>query len=157
MDRRRLVLLAALLSLALLAPGCPPAGDLGLPCTLVRKNPDGGKPIPIKEGDIRAGRDFVSFGATGCEDLTCVRDLTYPPKPDKPNDDATGYCSRQCAEGTTCQSADKNVVLNCRALILDSVTLQALCQDNPDKCRTYFGTVTSPYFCAQGSVIDAGM
>jgi hypothetical protein len=156
MDRRRLVTAGSLLLLAVGVAGCPPATDLGVPCTLVRRNPDGGSPVNILEEEIRAGRDVVSFGSTGCEDLTCVRDLTQPARPDTPKSPAQGYCSRQCAEGTsTCASSDGKTYY-CRALIMDSVTLQALCQDNPDKCRNYFGTITSPYFCAQGAVVDAG-
>ncbi len=157
MDRCRLVAVAVITFSVLGLAGCPADTDLGDLCTLVRKNPDGGKPVALQEKDIKAGRDYVSFGYTGCEDLTCVRSLTTPLNLAEPDAPAAGRCSRQCVEGTTCPSNVKNVTLSCRALILDEVTLQAFCAANPDKCRSYFGAVTSPYFCAADAPPDAGM
>lgn len=149
----------ALLALLTMLEACRSPTDLGNPCIMVKKNPDGGTTaVAIKEGELPdGGKDFISFGAAGCENLVCVRDSAFPRNPD-PNADALGYCSSPCAANSgTCPSAnsadDNNPArrLNCRALLLDELTLAAICSSDPAKCFQYFGGTTSPYFCARGN------
>ncbi|GMU58380.1 MAG: adventurous gliding motility lipoprotein CglD [Myxococcales bacterium] len=149
----RLTIAAALFAGALLVTGCKPATDLNTPCRLVKRNPDGGAPLPIPEKDVAArvdaNKDFLSFGTVECEDLVCVRDTGF--KSDAgPDDPAFGYCSRSCAEGSSCPSQDSSLDdgpnrLRCRALLLDAETLAELTRQglNP-------GNVRDPYFCARG-------
>lgn len=155
----RLFFWMALLALLTVLEACRSPNDLGNPCVLVKKNPDGGSaPVAIKEGELPdGGKDFISFGAAICENLVCVRDSTFPKNPD-PNADALGYCSSPCAANSgTCASAnsanDSNPALrlNCRALVLDELTIAAICAADPAKCYQYFGGTTSPYFCARGT------
>jgi hypothetical protein len=138
---------------------------LGVPCNLVRRNPDGGASLLIREGEIPDGGrtvDFISFGATECEDLVCVRDGNVP-FTGQPQAPAVGYCSRACVPGSSIgcpakDSADDNnpaKKLTCRSLILDETTLALLRSTDPAKFHQYFGETTSPYFCAR-SAPDAG-
>ena len=138
---------------------CKISTDLGTPCFLVKANPDGGTTaVRLREGDLPdAGKDFIAFGATECEDLVCVRDSNYPRNSD-PNANATGYCSRACVPTSgACPAAnssddnDPNKKLNCRALLLDDQTIAAICTQDPAKCNQYFGGTRSPYFCARGT------
>lgn len=140
--------------------GCTPASDIGNPCILVRKDPtdtdpaDGTRSIPIKEKEIQAGKDFVSFGATECEDLVCVRGAATEPNPN-PEADATGVCSKPCLQTseTSCATGnaelDKSSPFVCRSLLLDETTLAAIKQADPQKYAQYFGDTQSPYFCAK--------
>ncbi len=167
MTHRALLALPALLWIA----ACGVPTDLGRPCVLVKRAaattlPDGGVVAAadggtafITEGEIQAGKDFISFGATECEDLVCVRDSTTErPANAKDTDPANGYCSKPCAQGSTrsCPAADpahdKNAALRltCRPLLLDTETLALICQDKAT-CDRYFGGTTSPYFCARGT------
>ena len=136
--------------------GCRVATDLGRPCTLVKKNPDGGSgSVGILESDLPPNKDFISFGATECEDLVCVRDAAVP-RSGIPNATATGYCSRACVPNVTngCPASnpdddkDPNKKLSCRALLLDEQTLGAICSTRPDACQS-IGDTRSPYFCAR--------
>jgi len=155
--------------LVVLLGACTEQTDLGTPCTLVRANPDGGRAIAVLKSDsvIRdaANKDFISFGSTECEDQVCVRDSAYVDHSDGGTDpSAKGYCSRACVENSTvgCPSQDGNLDrdaktrLSCRALLLDSTTLAAIKAADPARYQATFGTTTSPYFCARGSVGDAG-
>jgi hypothetical protein len=154
----RLAVIAALLMLG----GCAVKTDLGSPCFLVR-GVDGGAGQPkisvrLHESDIRPNKDFISFGATECEDLVCVRDSTFPVGAN-PTDEAQGYCSRPCIQTSTvgCPSqneADDKIPskrLTCRPLLLDEATLAAICNADPEKCTQYFGDTKSPFFCARGT------
>jgi hypothetical protein len=144
--------LAALISLG----ACRVATDLGRPCTLVKKNPDGGSgSLAILEADLPVNKDFISFGATECEDLVCVRDAAVP-KSNIPNATATGYCSRACVPNVSngCPGAnpdddkDPNKKLGCRALLLDEQTLGVICTTQPATCQS-IGDTRSPFFCAR--------
>lgn len=162
----RAATLVAMFALA----GCKVPTDLGNECAMVKRDPnvDGGR-LFIKEGEIKVGanKDFISFGSTDCENLTCVRDADFVRDGGAvdPNAVARGYCSNRCQQGSTCESAnpddDNNAQrrLNCRALLLDAETLRALCNGSDAdraKCKANFGNIDSPYFCARGGVVDGG-
>jgi hypothetical protein len=153
----RLLVLISLVLLVFLE-GCRSATDLGRDCTLVKANPDGGTAsLPIFESELPDGgtKDFISFGATECEDLVCVRDANVP-KSGVAGARAAGYCSRPCVPNasTGCPAAnpddDKNPSrkLTCRALLLDEQTLADICTTDPGRCQQIAGT-RSPYFCAR--------
>ena len=162
---RRSILLA--LSIGALG-ACQVTTDLGRECLLVKKDPadpSGKRSIPMKESEIKPGKDFISFGMVECEDLVCVRDSNQlRPTGATDTSDAKGYCSRPCLQTSTtgCPAADpaddKSATrrLSCRPLILDEVTLAGICQVDPTTCKKYFGDTKSPYFCARGSSADAG-
>ncbi len=148
--------LAAVSALAL-AAACRPATDLNKPCTLIRPNPDGGKPLALLESEVQAAqgrnKDFIALGVVECEDLICVRDATFVSDAGA-SGKAQGYCSASCAQGSTCPSFDQSLDrgparLNCRPLLLDARSLGTL--DAGD-----LGSVRDPYFCARGQTPDAG-
>lgn len=152
--------LVVFLSVALLASGCEVTTQLGKPCTLVKKptpeeQAQGIGSKPVLESEIAPNQDFISFGATDCEDLICVRDAQSPRDPD-PNAAAQGYCSNECVEGSDgdCEVTDadasedvKNRMI-CRSLLLDQASLERLKRDDPVAYRQTFGETNSPYFCA---------
>lgn len=150
------LLFAVLLSAPLYS--CKPATDLNTPCPLVKRNPDGGAPVPLMESEVRNAqghnKDFISVGSVICEDLVCVRDSSYVT--DAGADSvAMGYCSRRCAQGSSCPSQDEKLDkgplgLSCRALLLSAETLAALGAGDGG-----FAGVRDPYFCARGST-DGG-
>jgi hypothetical protein len=152
-------LLFAVAALGIIAVGCKPATDLNRSCSLVKRNPDGGTPIPILESEVRnaqgANKDFIAVGSLDCEDLICVRDSLFTSDAGG-SDPALGYCSRQCVQNTSCPSFDENLdkgpkALNCRALLLSAETLAALSGGDGG-----FSGVRDPFFCARGAS-DAGM
>jgi hypothetical protein len=155
--RRSLVATLVLLGILVLVGACRVATDLGRTCNLVKKNPDGGTgSVPILESDLPGGnKDFISFGATECEDLVCVRDANVP-RSGVANAPALGYCSRPCVPGVSngCPAAnsdddkDPSKKLLCRALLLDELTLAAICTNDPSTCQR-IGDTRSPYFCAR--------
>lgn len=150
-------------ALILLVVGCRAPSQLGEECAMVKRGADGGR-LFITNSEVKAaaGKDFISFGSTDCDDLICVRDADYAP-PDggvlNPNETAKGYCSKSCIVGNSCPSASAEMDanprtrLNCRPLLLDAETLRALCNGSEEdraKCRSYFGSTTAPDFCARG-------
>jgi hypothetical protein len=153
---------------ALIVIACT-SSDLNTPCTLVKANPDGGKPLNIlKTDDViknGAAKDFISFGSPECEDQVCVRDSAFREDAGDTSAEAHGYCSTSCAEGSSgsCQSFsgaldnDPATRLSCRALLLDSATLLALKMQDPVTYDETFGATTSPFFCARSVTFDAGM
>lgn len=141
----------------LVVSGCRAKTDLGRPCTLVKKDPsDAAKSVPLKESEISSGKDFISFGATECEELVCVRDADV--KAGKPTDEAVGYCSSACIPGSSVKCLNENPAddkdaakkLKCRTLLLDEATLASLRTADPEAYKRYFGETTKPYFCARG-------
>lgn len=156
---RRLWLFLSLLAALALPSACRVNTDLGRSCQLVKKNPDGGPTsVPIVEADLPgANKDFISFGATECEELVCVRDA-YVPRTGVATALATGYCSRSCVANSTiaCPAAnpaddtDPARKLSCRALLLDEQTLGAICTNDPGTCQQ-IGDTRSPYFCARSN------
>ncbi|MBS1150976.1 MAG: gliding motility protein, partial [Myxococcaceae bacterium] len=113
--------------------GCRAASQLGEECAMVKRDVDGGR-LFLTNGEIKvgAGKDFLSFGSTDCDDLICVRDSDHAPSdggPLNPNETARGYCSKSCLIGNACPSAsakldgDPRTRLTCRPLLLDAETL----------------------------------
>lgn len=158
--------LAALLASSFFFLACPPRGDLGNPCKMPRRTDAGTTNLTEKEVRARTGtaanatRDFLAFGSIDCDDLLCVRDATYAS--DAGDDaEALGYCSKPCDIGAACPSSNPDDDmrgdrrLNCRPLLLDEQTLEAINQD--PAARRILNNVKSPYFCARGSTPDAGM
>lgn len=146
--------------------GCPPSTDRGRECSMPRRTDAGTTFLTEKEVRARTGtasnatRDFLAFGSLDCDDLLCVRDATYVT--DAGEDAvAKGYCSNPCDVGAACPSFDPELDkrgdtrLNCRPLLLDEQTLEAINQD--PAARKVLNNVKSPYFCARGSSPDAGM
>ena len=156
MRARVLILVGGLAGLSAAVGGCKSENSLGGDCVLVKKGPDGGSAVPIKESEINAGlqKDFVSFGSIECEDFVCTRDPAFP-RDGGSDAGAHGYCSKPCASNDTCKTGedaidkDPKKKLTCRALLLDEATLGQICQQNPADCRTYFGGTSSPFFCAR--------
>lgn len=153
----RLVLALAALSFLVIA--CKPATDLNKPCRLVKAGADN-KAVNLTEGEVRAAqganKDFISNGSIDCEDLICVRDSYYPLEADfDAGATAYGYCSKQCQQGTTCDSFDSDLdrgpkAMSCRALFLSQETLALLGDAG-------FPGIRDPYFCARGQAqADAG-
>ena len=150
---------------------CTANTDLGQPCNMVKSVPDGGVTFVVV-GDLSAGKDFVSFGATECNDLVCVVDqqsasvqlsagqrdagisLGSP---------AVGYCSLACPQGNNSSCSPQvndmqNVpgdAMTCRQLVLDPALIASICQD-PVKCQEYFGSNRASFFCARGAPPDGG-
>lgn len=155
---------ALFLSAALMLGGCDVTTELGKPCQLVRRATaaeqealGGRKFVEIREKDIAADQDFISFGSLDCEDLICVRD-DLSPRNENPEEVAMGYCSRECVQGTTtgCEitrtvgDVEKGLKerMTCRPLLLDQDTLDAIKVADESYYRRTFGENNSPYFCA---------
>jgi hypothetical protein len=163
--KRTGLFLGALVTLAAGFSACPPSTDRGRPCQMPRRTDAGTTFLTEKDVRARTGtasnatRDFLAFGSLDCDDLLCVRDATYVTDA---GDDAVafGYCSNPCDIGAACPSFDPELdkrgdtKLNCRALLLDEQTLEAI---NQDPSARKIINVKSPYFCARGSSPDAGM
>ena len=129
---------------------CAPASDLNSRCSLVKRNLDGGAPVPVREAEVRnlqgQNKDFIALGSIDCEDLICVRDSFFATDAaaDAP---ASGYCSRQCVPGAECPSSDRGAnALHCRALLLSAESLRDLSAGDGG-----FPGVRDPHFCARGS------
>ena len=167
----RLVLLAAT---ALLCIGCKVDSDVGVPCVLVKKGPDGGT-TPLKETDLTADQDFISFGSVECDRFVCVSDRAYagtgPADAGTTTDGGTadggtadggaadlyGYCSRPCVETqpAACEVNNPLVTdptlktrMGCRPLLLDQEVLNQLKESNPQLYEQTFGDNASSHFCA---------
>lgn len=106
-------------------------------------------------------KDFVSFGATECENLTCVRprcpardgsgdaigdecvENHLPADEKAPN----GICSGECITDQDCTSEEGKFV--CRALVLDDEFLKQLRNAlTPEEYDQYFGRIQNAKFCA---------
>ena len=104
-----------LAALGLALAGCEPS-DEGRTCTLLKAR-EGGGAVALRESELPAGKDIVSYGSADCQEWLCVRDAHYRPAPGAT--DALGYCSRACAPATGCRSIDPERPLTCRQLIAD--------------------------------------
>jgi hypothetical protein len=151
---------ALLLSAAVLLGGCEVTTELGKPCFLVRKATEeelkagSTRAVRLKESALTPGQDFISFGSAECEDLICVRDAAFQGSTN-PDEDAQGYCSRDCvAGGSSCTVTDTEVPaelrerMTCRALLMDNEALARLKASDPATYRATFGENDSAYFCA---------
>jgi hypothetical protein len=167
---RPLLFATILLGVTLFA--CTANTDLGQPCNMVKALDDGGTTFVVV-GDLSAGKDFVSFGATACSDLVCVVDqgsasaqLSQAQRDAGTSlgSPALGYCSVVCVQGSnsTCtpQYNDlQNVpglAMTCRELVLDPALIAEICKD-PVKCQEFFGSNRSSFFCARGAPPDGGV
>jgi hypothetical protein len=167
---RHLLLGAVLLSTALAA--CTASTELGKACNLVKALPDGGV-TAVVIGDLSAGKDFVSFGATECEDLVCVVDQASVSQQlseaqrdagSSLSSPATGYCSKACVQGNnaTCtpqyndQQDIPGLAMTCRELVLDPEIIAEICKD-PVLCQEFFGSNRTSFFCARGAPTDGGI
>jgi hypothetical protein len=155
--------LPLLLSAVLLASGCSVTTQLGAECVLVRKptaeelkqNAEL-KSVPIKESELVAGQDFISFGVLDCDELefTCVRDANHPSSASG-TETAKGYCSQACVLNTSaCEVLGEEVAegvkdrkMTCRSLVLDPETLEALKRADEKAYRQTFGENSSAFFC----------
>lgn len=144
--------------------------DLGTECVLVRKGDvDGGDAVAfLTNADVKKGQVYISYGATECEDLVCVRDENFPEDTANPGLPAKGYCSKLCVpqDGPTlnsnCPAAnpddnreDSPNRLSCRELTLDPETLAAYREADPEGAAKHFPPDTTPYYCARGTAPTA--
>lgn len=148
------------MAVGLLVGACRPPSDLNRPCTLLRKNPDGGAPIAILESEIKSrmngNKDFIAQGTVECEFLFCVRNAQLVTDAG-PTDSAVGYCSRECLQNQPCPSFDEALdksanKLTCRPMLLDKEVLAALGRGDAG-----LGNIRDEFFCAQGQTPDAGL
>jgi len=98
--------------------------------------------------DLRAGPDkeYVSFGAAECDNLTCVRSAgdAIPESEDAPN----GSCSGECITDQDCSSPEGDFV--CRELFLDQAFLTQLRSSlTEEEYARYFGRIQNTKFCAR--------
>ncbi len=158
---------ACFLGLFLSAGSCVES-DVGAPCNLARnarldtsragcadatKDDVNTKPecfeFSPSLADLAAGGDkeYVSFGAAECDNLTCVRskDEPQPASEEAPN----GYCSGECINDDDC-SSDGDGKFVCRELFLDQEFLAELREDLSDEeYAKYFGRIQNTKFCAR--------
>jgi hypothetical protein len=151
---------AILLSAAFLLGGCEVVTELGKPCALVRRATDAelaagaDRAVLIKESELTAGQDFISFGSLDCEEQVCVRDAATPAGTN-PNAVALGYCSRPCVEDSgSCEVTNEEVSdalrerMTCRRMLLDDEALARLKAADPEAYRRTFGNYENASFCA---------
>ena len=98
--------------------------------------------------DLAAGPDkeYVSFGAAECDNLTCVRSAgdPLPESEDAPN----GTCSGECITDQDCASENGDFV--CRELFLDQEFLTELRSAlSEEEYARYFGRIQNTKFCAR--------
>jgi hypothetical protein len=158
--------LLACLSLGLLlSAGSCVESDVGAPCNLQKVQLDRGLPgcqdatqedIDSRPGcfhptlaDLAAGGDkeYVSFGAAECDNLTCVRSRgqAVPEKEGEP----TGYCSGECITNDDCAGSDNGRFV-CRELFLDEAFLGQLRENLSDEeYSRFFGRIQNTKFCAR--------
>jgi hypothetical protein len=146
--------------------------DLGAPCNMVKAIGDGGVAFVVV-GDLSAGKDFISFGATECDDLICVVDhssasvqLSQAQRDAGTSFDspAVGYCSVNCVQGnnSTCSPQYQDMqnipglAMTCQDLVLDQDLINSICQSDPVSCQEYFGSNRASFFCARGTPTDGG-
>lgn len=156
--------LLSLVMLAFLSAGTCADNDVGSPCKLqkVRLDPTipgcesvGPEQVDeapqcfrptIEDLEQGAGKDFISFGAAECDDLTCVRSRGAPlPKSEK---DPSGTCSRECIDDRDCETEEGKYV--CRALVFDQAFLQHLRASlSPEEYEQHLGRIENARFCAK--------
>jgi hypothetical protein len=146
----------------LLSAGSCSQSDVGTPCNLEKTSNLGGTcegqdPVAhpecwhpnledFRQDEAQGGKDYLSFGVAGCDNLTCVRTQGEA----LPSSDAApdGYCSGECINDDDCQSdAGK---FECRALVLDDDFLEGLRATlTPEEYEQYFGRIQTAKYCAR--------
>lgn len=112
---------------ALALTGCQ-SPDVGGPCEIPGV-PDGG-----------VAADYVLLGATGCDDLVCIKS----PEPDAgPKPASNPYCSKPCVAENDCFTSDTQLI--CRPVVLDETFLNSL---PPDVRAKYLPNVQNAKYCA---------
>ena len=128
-------------------PACGKKSDLGTPCALLKRNPDGGFALSVTEADLPGIRaDYISLGSPVCNEA-CVRDADAA-KTGSPQAVAQAYCSKSCGSDSDCKEGGTGYT--CRSLLLDQDTLNAICDRDPVTCRA-LGGADRPLYCARGS------
>lgn len=138
--------------------------DVGAPCRLaqnatlivgpgcdetvtVESHPECFEFHPNREDLLNAGdKEYVSFGAAECDNLTCVRSAgePVPATDEEPN----GYCSGECINDQDCGA--KGFV--CRELFLDQAFLDQLRANlSEEEYARYFGRIQNTKFCARAT------
>lgn len=159
-----------LLAFTGLAIGCTDT-DIGAPCKIHKDRPDptlpGCSDVKVDEArtrpecfrptieDLRAGgdKDFISFGAAECDNLTCLRSrddtLTKEERAPASEGSPTGYCSGECINDQDCKT-DGDTKYACRALVFDDEFIHYL-QDtlSPEEYSRYLGRMQNSKFCAR--------
>ncbi|HWV38980.1 MAG TPA: adventurous gliding motility lipoprotein CglC [Vulgatibacter sp.] len=91
-------------------------------------------------------KDFISFGAAECDNLTCVRSRGEP----LPETEAApnGFCSGECINDDDCASDLGD--FTCRSLVFDDEFLHYL-QDtlSPEEYERYLGRIQNAKFCTR--------
>lgn len=124
-------------------PGCSGLSDEAL---TVDAHPECFHPTVA---DLAAGGDkeYVSFGAAECDNLTCVRSRgeEVPSREGEP----TGTCSGECITDDDCQSEQDGKFV-CRELFLDEAFLAQLRENlSEEEYARYFGRIQNTKFCAR--------
>jgi len=156
-------------ALLVLAAGCSDT-DIGAPCQIHKDRADPSLPgcSDVKAEDLeerpecfrptiedlqRGGdKDFISFGAAECDNLTCVRsrDSTLTRAEREPPDERhpTGYCSGECINDKDCESDAGKFI--CRPLVFDDAFIHHL-QDtlSAEEYARYMGRVQNAKFCTR--------
>lgn len=162
---RRLALVAfGATAVLLLSAGSCVDTDIGSPCQIQKDRFDPSLPgcadaeanqvatrpecfhPTIADLDKGKEKDFLSFGAAECDNLTCVRSRgeALPETEAAPN----GFCSGECINDDDCKSDVGN--FTCRALVFDDEFIHYL-QDtlSPEEYDRYLGRVQNAKFCTR--------
>lgn len=153
----------SMLSLLLLTAGTCVESDIGAPCQLQKTRLDptlagcegvgpdqvGSRPECFRPilADLEKGKDkdFVSFGAAECDNLTCVRSRGAP----LPSSEAepAGTCSGECITDLDCEGAQGGRYV-CRELVFDDAFLGNLKDSlSEEEYERYLGRIQNAKFC----------
>ncbi len=156
--------LGLLVSVLLSAGSCVDT-DIGAPCQIQKDRLDPTLPgcADVKAdqisqrpecfhptiADLNAGKekDFISFGAAECDNLTCVRSRGEPDLESEAT--PSGYCSGECINDLDCET-EGGGKFACRALVFDDEFLHYL-QDtlSAEEYARYLGRVENAKFCTR--------
>ncbi|WP_050725640.1 adventurous gliding motility lipoprotein CglC [Vulgatibacter incomptus] len=152
------------LAVLLLSAGSCVDTDIGAPCQLQKDRFDeslpgcrGVSPDDIAQhpecfhptaGELNQGKakDYISFGAAECDNLTCVRSRGEPDLASET--EPSGYCSGECINDQDC--ASENGKFSCRALVFDDEFLHYLADTlSPEEYNRYLGRLENSKFCTR--------
>jgi len=105
------------------------------------QDPDVGGPcaIPgVSDGGVAA--DYLLLGATGCDDLVCIKSPEPPTGRVVTNNP---YCSKPCVAENDCFTSDTGLI--CRPVVLDEAFLNSL---PPETRAKYLPNVQNAKYCA---------